>query len=60
VAGSCPTGYAGGQTYIGIIENNFTDADQRGYGLLEQILSPTNLNEQATSTFRIIIGRSIA
>jgi len=40
-----PESYAGGQTYMKITENNFTDADQKGYGLLEQILSPTNLNE---------------
>ena len=40
-----PKGYAGGQTYIWIIENNFTDAYQPSYGLLEQILSPTNLNK---------------
>jgi RNA-directed DNA polymerase len=40
-----PEGYAGGQTYIGITENNFTNADQRVYGLLEQILSPTNMNQ---------------
>jgi group II intron reverse transcriptase/maturase len=40
-----PEGYAGGQTYIGITENNFTNADQQSYGLLEQILSPTNLNQ---------------
>ena len=40
-----PEGHAGGQTYIGITENNFTNADQRGYGLLEQILSPTNMNQ---------------
>jgi len=40
-----PELYAGGQTYIGITENNFTNADQTGYGLLEQILSPTNLNQ---------------
>lgn len=30
---------------MGITENNFTNADQRVYGLLEQILSPTNLNQ---------------
>ena len=30
---------------MGITENNFTNADQTGYGLLEQILSPTNLNQ---------------
>jgi RNA-directed DNA polymerase len=40
-----PEAYAGGQTYIGITENNFTNADQTGNGLLEQILSPTNLNQ---------------
>ena len=40
-----PDGYAGGQTYIGITENNFTNADHTGYGMLEQILSPTNLNQ---------------
>jgi RNA-directed DNA polymerase len=39
-----PEGYAGGQTYIRIAENNFTNADQPGYGLLEQILCPTNMN----------------
>lgn len=40
-----PEGYVGGQTYMGITENNFTNADQRSYGLLEQILSPTNMNQ---------------
>ena len=40
-----PEAYAGGQTYIGITENNFTNADQTNYGLLEQILSPTNMNQ---------------
>jgi RNA-directed DNA polymerase len=34
----------GGQTYIGITENNFTNIEQADYGLLEMILSPTNLN----------------
>jgi group II intron reverse transcriptase/maturase len=34
----------GGQTYMGITENNFTITEQSGYGLLEMILSPTNLN----------------
>lgn len=34
----------GGQTYIGITENNFTITEQANYGLLEMILSPTNLN----------------
>jgi RNA-directed DNA polymerase len=39
-----PEGYAGGQTFIWITENNLTDADKPEYGLLEQILSPSNLN----------------
>ena len=34
----------GGQTFIGITENNFTNNEQR-YGLLEMILSPINLNK---------------
>ncbi|RLA21735.1 MAG: group II intron reverse transcriptase/maturase [Gammaproteobacteria bacterium] len=38
-------GYAGGQTFIWITENNLTNTDQLKYGLLEQILSPTNLNQ---------------
>jgi RNA-directed DNA polymerase len=38
-------GYAGGQTYIWITENNITHADKPSYGLLEQILSPTNMNK---------------
>jgi RNA-directed DNA polymerase len=38
-------GYVEGQTYMGITENNLTNANQSGYGLLEMILSPTNLNE---------------
>jgi group II intron reverse transcriptase/maturase len=38
-------GYAGGQTYIRITENNFTNTNNPSYGLLEQILSPTNLNK---------------
>jgi len=40
-----PEAYAGGQTYIRITENNFTNADQPSYGLLEQILSPANMNQ---------------
>jgi len=35
----------GVQTYIGITENNFTTIEQPDYGLLEMILSPTNLNK---------------
>jgi hypothetical protein len=33
-----------GQTFIGITENNFANIEQTDYGLLEMILSPTNLN----------------
>jgi len=40
-----PEGYAGEQTFIWIAENNLTNADKSEYGLLEQILSPTNLNQ---------------
>lgn len=40
-----PEGYAGGQTYIWITENNLTNADQPSNGMMEQILSPTNLNQ---------------
>lgn len=49
--GTCPQknrteseGYVGGQTYIGITENNLTDTHPLGYGLLEYIVSPSNLN----------------
>lgn len=49
--GTCPSrgrteseGYEGGQTYMRIAENNLTDNHQRGNGLLEYILSPSNLN----------------
>jgi RNA-directed DNA polymerase len=37
-------GYAGGQTFMWITENNLTSLEQTGYGLLEHILSPANLN----------------
>lgn len=37
-------GYVGGQTFMRITENNLTDDNQLGYGLLEFILSPNNLN----------------
>jgi RNA-directed DNA polymerase len=37
-------GYAGGQTFMWITENNLTDNNPVGYGLLEFILSPSNLN----------------
>ncbi len=39
-----PEDYAGGQTFIWITENNLTNTDKPKYGLLEQILSPSNLN----------------
>jgi RNA-directed DNA polymerase len=38
-------GYAGGQTFIWITENNITNADQPKDGMLEQILSPMNFNQ---------------
>ena len=34
----------GGQTFMGITENNFTNNEQR-FGMLEMILSPINLNK---------------
>jgi group II intron reverse transcriptase/maturase len=37
-------GYAEGQTFMWITENNLTSNNQIGYGLLEFILSPANLN----------------
>lgn len=37
-------GYAGGQTFMRITENNLTDNDRSECGLLEMILSPSNLN----------------
>lgn len=39
-----PEGYAGVQTFMWITENNLTSIEQTGYGMLEQILSPANLN----------------
>lgn len=40
-----PEGYVEGQTFMWITENNLTNNDQLGYGLLEFILSPNNLNQ---------------
>jgi group II intron reverse transcriptase/maturase len=37
-------GYPGVQTFMWITENNVTNFSETSYGLLEQILSPTNLN----------------
>jgi group II intron reverse transcriptase/maturase len=39
-----PEGYAGGQTFIWMTENKLTNTNRSEYGLLEQILSPANLN----------------
>ena len=39
-----PEGTDGGQTFKWITENNLTNANRPEYGLLEQILSPSNLN----------------
>jgi group II intron reverse transcriptase/maturase len=39
-----PEGIDGGQTFIWMTENNLTNTDRPEYGLLEQILSPANLN----------------
>ncbi|WP_315819397.1 reverse transcriptase domain-containing protein [Paraflavitalea speifideaquila] len=36
--------YVGVQTSMWITENNLTSVEQTGYGMLEQILSPANLN----------------
>jgi RNA-directed DNA polymerase len=40
-----PESYAGGQTFMWITENNLTNTDKPECGLLEQILSPSNLNQ---------------
>jgi RNA-directed DNA polymerase len=39
-----PDSYAGGQAFMWIIENNLTDNNQLKYGMMEFILSPSNLN----------------
>jgi len=39
-----PEDYVGVQTSMWITENNLTSTEQTGYGMLEQILSPANLN----------------
>jgi group II intron reverse transcriptase/maturase len=39
-----PEGYPGGQTFMRITENNLTSNNQSEYGMLEFILSPSNLN----------------
>ena len=50
--GTCPQknrtaseGYVGGQTFLWITENNLTDTDRSENGLLEIIVSPSNLNK---------------
>ena len=40
-----PEGTDGGQTFVWMTESNLTNTDRSKYGLLEQILSPTNLNQ---------------
>jgi group II intron reverse transcriptase/maturase len=40
-----PEGYAGGQTFMWITENNGTNVNNLKSGLLEQILSPPNINQ---------------
>ena len=37
-------GYVGGQTFMWITENNLTNENRLGYGMLEFILLPSNLN----------------
>ena len=37
-------GYVGGQTFMWITENNLANESRLGYGMLEFILSPSNLN----------------
>jgi group II intron reverse transcriptase/maturase len=39
-----PEGSNGGQTFMWMTENNLTNTNRPAYGLLEQILSPSNLN----------------
>src|SRR5690606_14128445 len=40
-----PESYAGGQTFLWITENNLTETNQLENGLLELIVSPSNLNK---------------
>jgi len=42
--GAEPEGYAEGQTFMWITENNITNTDPSDYDMLEHILSPANLN----------------
>ena len=44
IARAEPEWYAGAQTSIWITENNLTNADKPNIGLMEQILTPLNLN----------------
>lgn len=44
--GAEPEGYAEGQTFMWITENNITNTDPSDYDMLEHILSPANLNRQ--------------
>lgn len=45
IARAEPEWYVGGQTFMWITENNITNVDPSGDGLLERILSSSNLNE---------------
>ncbi len=49
-------GYVGGQTFLWITENNPIELDQRGYGMLELILSPSNLN---TAYLRVMRNKGV-
>ncbi|RYD54424.1 MAG: group II intron reverse transcriptase/maturase [Sphingobacteriales bacterium] len=45
-------GYAGGQTFMWITENNLASIETTGYGMLEYILCPANLNAAYTRVKR--------
>src|SRR5690606_24478553 len=48
-----PEGYVGGQTFMWITETDaINNENQKGYSLLEMILSPTNLNKAYLSVKR--------
>ncbi len=57
--GTCPQknrteseGYVGGHTIMGITENNLTDPNRSVQMLMEQILTPSNLNAAYLQVFR--------
>ena len=45
-------GYEGVQTYIGITENNFVEVQLTRASLLEEVLSPSNLNRAYKQVMR--------